>query len=143
MGRRLALVRGARRGWRGTVPWLAFRRTASSLIALALVVSVLGTCPCALGSADACSATQDHAGQSAACCERSSPAPGLHSARCCDGPAKGDTRAVTPTLGVQGPVSILDLGPGGPAPVLAVSAFFTGVSLPPLVRVGGPPVLRI
>lgn len=132
---------GRRRGRRQKAPRLAGRRVASSLIAFALGLSLLGACPCAL--ADACPSTPDRAGRPASCCEKPSPAPGYHGARCCEEPARGDTRAVAPLIGVPGPASILDLGTALPVPILAGAASFHGLRRPPQARVGGPRVLRI
>ena len=140
----MRFARSARRGRGERVSRLALRRAASSVLTFALGVSLLGTCPCVLLTADDCSAQpRDRAGRAASCCEESTPAPSIHSVGCCEGPARGDRLGVTPTLGAQGPASILDMGPGNAAPVLAASAPFDGVRRPPLVRLGGPPILRI
>ena len=134
---------GRRWARRQKAPRLAQRRVASSLIAFALGISLLGTCPCALARAAVCPATPDHAGGPAPCCDKASPSPGYDAARCCEEPARGDTRAVTPVVGVPGPASILDLGTALPVPFLAGAASFHALRRPLPARVGGPPVLRI
>jgi hypothetical protein len=121
----------------------ALHRVSSGLLALALAVGMVGSCPCALPAfSDACAGMSAQARAEAPCCAESARAAGLHAAPCCEGPARNDPRAVSPTIAPAGSPAASDSRPALLAAAL-VSAPIGGVRLPPPPRDAGPPVLRI
>ena len=119
-----------------------FRRIAAGLIALALGTGLLGTCPCAVASHDACGPAADRPATPSGCCDDA--ATGFRAAACCEASDKGEVKALASAVRTQGPASILDVHEGWSDQVLVVRPSFVSVGQPPAPpRLGGSPVLRI
>jgi len=122
--------------------FLDARRIAASLMVLALGASLVGTCPCAVASHDACPPASEPAAAAGGCCD--GPATGFRPAPCCDASEKGEVKAVATAVRAQGPASILDVHEGWNVQVLiARPPLDTAWHLLPPPRAGGPPILRI